>query len=75
MFDTPTKAELQLLKKKLPHGFGELLHQRTKIPTTYIYQLLGGGYKIPLKLIDAAIELAEETKQKKAALKRIISED
>lgn len=68
-----TKAELQKLKEKLPHGFGEILHEKTQIPTTYIYQLLGGGRKIPPILLDAAISLAEETVRREEAALKLIS--
>ena len=56
--------ELKKLKDSLPYDFGVELQKRTGFARTYCYQVLSGERKNP-EIIDAAILLAKEEKEKR----------
>jgi hypothetical protein len=57
-----TSTELEKLKSSLPNDHLTILNKRTGFSKTYIYQVLNGE-RSNIAIIDAAIDLAEETKR------------
>lgn len=58
-----TKKELSKLRKSLPKGAIKIISINTGYVTTYVWQVLN-EQRWNQKIIDAAIELAKQTKEK-----------
>lgn len=67
-----TKKELTKLRNSLPERYVRKISETTGYVATYVWQVLN-GHRWNEKIIDAAIELAKQTKEKLETAKNDIA--